>query len=191
MKYASVFTGIPRHPQSRSDLELSYAGLDWDVRFRTATIVAIADTASAKTLSSLPPIKDATSLATVAAVLPNLINTMKVESDAATVGSGWTSKTLQASLIMTTLCSAAWSACNGSCHGLSWRAAKVSIDSKILAVSDVSVLGRYAARTAVWRTAGATAVKDITSFDPASIKPLFATAIAAITESRKVIISTF
>ena len=181
MKYASVFTGIPRHPQSRSDLELSYAGLDWDVRFRTATIVAIADTASAKTLSSLPPIKDATSLATVAAVLPKLINTMKEESDAATVGSGWTSKTLQASLIMTTLCSAAWSACNGSCHGLSWRAAKVSIDSKILAVSDVSVLGRYAARTAVWRTAGATAVKDITSFGPASIKPLFATAIAAIT----------
>jgi hypothetical protein len=194
MKYARSFTGNANATQTKEDGALVWAGIDWDVRVRTPAVIAVADAASAKILASLPPITGIDSLASVVAALPALIATLRTASDAATIASGWTNRVPNAVAIMTAICEGAWAACEGSHHGLAWRAAK-SVSDPTAAVSiakaDVSVLGRYAARTAAWNTVGANAVKNLAAFSPAAIKQIFAAALAAIAESRAALIRTF
>jgi hypothetical protein len=196
MKYARAFTGNANATQTKEDGALVWAGIDWDVRVRTPAVIAVADVASAKILASLPPITGIDSLASVVAALPALIATLRTASDAATIASGWTNRVPNAVAIMTAICEGAWAACEGSHHGLAWRTAKGVLDQdKTAAVSiakaDVSVLGRYAARTAAWSTVGANAVKNFAAFSPAAIKPIFTVALAAIAESRAALIRTF
>jgi hypothetical protein len=194
MKYAGIFTGLAHTPQTKDDAALIWEGIDWDVRVRTPAIVAVADAKSAKALSSLPPITNAESLAAVVAALPRLITTLRTASDAAAAASGWTTQVPNAGKIMSVLCTAAWAACEGSHHGLAWRTAKEVTDKStalLIAKADVSVLGRFAARTATWTAFGASAVKDINAFDPSVVKPIFAEALKAIAESRDALILNF
>jgi len=192
--YAELFTGTADHRQIKPDEELIFAGLDWDIRVRTPAIIAVADSASAEVLSGLSPITDVEGVMAVQSVLAALVTKLRTESDAATAASGWTVKVPGAHAIMTGLCTASWEACEGSSHGLAWRAAKSVLGkdaNEMLEASDVSVLGRYAARTVTWRTCGVSAVKDFASFNPATVKPLFAAALACIAESRAAFIKTF
>jgi hypothetical protein len=192
--YAGLFTGVPGHQQIKPDEELAYAGLDWDIRVRTPAIIAVADPASAQVLTRLSPITDLEELVGVQAVIGALVTKLRAASDKATAASGWTVKVPQASAIMTGICEASWAACEGSSHGLAWRAAKGVLGkdaSAALVASDVSVLGRYAARTVTWRTHGVPAVTNFATFKPATVKPLFAAALARIAESRAAFIKTF
>jgi hypothetical protein len=192
--YAERFTGTPGHPQIKPDEELAFMGLDWDIRVRTPAIIAVADPASAGVLIRLAPITDIEGVVGVQAVLGALVTKLRAASDAATVASGWTLKTHESRSIMTGFCTASWEACDGSSHGLAWRVAKSVLSKDVTALieaSDVSVLGRYAARTVTWRTHGVPAVRNFTTFKPATVKPLFAAALARIAESRAALIKTF
>jgi hypothetical protein len=192
--YAALFTGASGHRQIKTDVELAYMGLDWDIRVRTPAIIAVADPASAQILTGLGPITDVDKVVKVQSVLGGLVSKLRTASDAATAASGWSIKVSGASSIMTGLCMASWGACEGSLHGHAWRIANSILSKDIvtrIAASDVSVLGRYAARAVTWRAYGAKAVSNFASFEPEAVKPLFAEALARIRESRAAFIKMF
>ena len=186
MRYAKLFTGDARAAQTKTDDVLIWAGLDWDIRTRSALVVGLLDIPSAQALSALPPVTGPASLVAVTAAVAALRPTLRAMDAEAQTETGWSRQMPGAAIIAQTLCAAAWSAFEGSGHGQAWTVASTLQPAlkAAFATADVSMLSRLAARAMAWRTGGKSAVTNIATFDPRTIKSALAPVIAPVIAAR-------
>jgi hypothetical protein len=188
VSFAAAFE--PGARQTRSDAACAWAAIDWDIRQRSPAIVQLVAPRAAAALAALAPVTDAESLAAACAVVEGLTPDLRAIDRSAQVASGWTANTPHAAEIVQVLCAAAWAACVGGCHGQAWSAARryVTLPPRADAATRLT---RLAARARTWQLAGAAAVRDITAFDPESVRPAFADALATIARSRAALVEQF